>query len=63
MDDDTIMIVFGDHGMTDSRGHGGETKRELRTIMFAYSKGGLPIKAHPNPQVRKTFSKLHRNVK
>jgi phosphatidylinositol glycan class O len=49
MDDDTIMIVFGDHGMTDSGGHGGETKGELRTIMFAYSKGGLPIKAHPSP--------------
>ena len=51
MDNDTVMIVFGDHGMTDSGGHGGETSGELRTIMFAYSKGGLPIKAHENPEV------------
>jgi phosphatidylinositol glycan class O len=63
MDNDTVMIVFGDHGMTDSGGHGGETSGELRTIMFAYSKGGLPIKAHENPEVRKTFNTLQRHVK
>jgi len=63
MDNDTVMIVFGDHGMTDSGGHGGETSGELRTIMFAYSKGGLPIKAHKSPEVRKTFNTLQRHVK
>ena len=63
MDNDTVMIVFGDHGMTDSGGHGGETSGELRTIMFAYSKGGLPIKAHENPEVRKIFNTLQRHVK
>jgi phosphatidylinositol glycan class O len=44
MDNDTVLILFGDHGMTEAGGHGGETNAELRTILFAYSKTGLPIK-------------------
>ncbi len=44
MDNDTILLLFGDHGMTEGGGHGGESKGELRTIFFAYSKAGLPIK-------------------
>jgi phosphatidylinositol glycan class O len=63
IDNETVMIVFGDHGTTDSGGHGGETSGELRTIMSAYSKGGPPIKAHKNPDVRKTFNTLQSHVK
>ena len=48
MDNDTVVLIFGDHGMTDNGGHGGETNLELRTILFAHSKGGLPIKSYPN---------------
>ena len=63
MDEDTVLLAFGDHGMTDNGGHGGETENELRTVLFAYSKSGLPIKSHPNPEVRKTLNKLQRDVK
>ena len=63
MDNDTVLLAFGDHGMTDNGGHGGETENELRTILFAYAKGGLPIKAHKSPEVRKTLNKLQRDVK
>jgi GPI ethanolamine phosphate transferase 3 subunit O len=58
MDNDTVLLAFGDHGMTDNGGHGGETENELRTILFAYTKGGLPIKSHPNEEVRRTLNKL-----
>ena len=63
MDDDTVLLVFGDHGMTEGGGHGGESNGELRTIFFAYSKNGLPIKGHKSPAVRKAFNKLQKTVK
>ena len=44
LDNDTVLLVFGDHGMTDMGGHGGETEEELSTILFAYTKGGFPMK-------------------
>ncbi len=36
MDDQTTLIVFGDHGMTEDGNHGGGTELELRTVFFAY---------------------------
>ncbi len=44
LDNDTVLLVFGDHGMTDMGGHGGESLEELSTILFAYTKGGFPMK-------------------
>lgn len=38
MDDDTIVFVFGDHGMDNLGGHGGDSKEEISTFLFAYSK-------------------------
>jgi phosphatidylinositol glycan class O len=39
MDDNTTMIVFGDHGMVDEGNHGGSTDYDRATLLFAYSKG------------------------
>jgi GPI ethanolamine phosphate transferase 3 subunit O len=44
LDNDTVLLVFGDHGMTDMGGHGADSQEELGTILFAYSKGGFPMK-------------------
>jgi GPI ethanolamine phosphate transferase 3 subunit O len=44
MDNDTVLIVCGDHGMTDDGNHGGASKNELRSILFSYHKGGFPMK-------------------
>jgi phosphatidylinositol glycan class O len=63
MDNDTVVLIFGDHGMTDNGGHGGETEGELRTILFTYAKGGLPIKAHPNKNIVKAFNSLNKDIK
>jgi phosphatidylinositol glycan class O len=45
MDDNTDLLVFGDHGMTDDGNHGGTSQTELRSVLFAYSKQGFPLKA------------------
>lgn len=36
MDQDTTLIVFGDHGMTSDGNHGGDSLLELSTVFFAY---------------------------
>lgn len=38
IDDDTLLLVFGDHGMTDDGNHGGATRQETNAALFAYSK-------------------------
>jgi phosphatidylinositol glycan class O len=43
MDDQTTLLVFGDHGMTDSGNHGGGSLMEMRTVMFAYQKTAFPM--------------------
>ncbi|KAK3097761.1 hypothetical protein FSP39_012915 [Pinctada imbricata] len=37
MDGDTVLFVFGDHGMTGSGDHGGDSKDELEAGLFVYS--------------------------
>jgi GPI ethanolamine phosphate transferase 3 subunit O len=44
MDSDTVLIVCGDHGMTDDGNHGGASKNELRSALFAYHKSGFPMR-------------------
>lgn len=43
LDDDTILLLYGDHGMTADGNHGGDTQNEIRTVMFAYYKKGFPM--------------------
>lgn len=38
MDDDTTLLVIGDHGMTSTGDHGGDTNDEISSMIFAYSK-------------------------
>ena len=44
MDEQTVLLVFGDHGMTDGGDHGGASKGELSSILFGYTKSGFPWK-------------------
>lgn len=39
MQDNTVLFVIGDHGMTDQGDHGGESEAETNALLFAYSKG------------------------
>lgn len=47
MSDDTTLFVFGDHGMTRTGDHGGDTEDELNALMFAYSPGADFHVDHP----------------
>ena len=37
VDEDTIVFVFGDHGMTSTGDHGGETEQETNAALLVYS--------------------------
>uniref|UniRef100_A0A182Q0K4 Uncharacterized protein n=1 Tax=Anopheles farauti TaxID=69004 RepID=A0A182Q0K4_9DIPT len=39
MADGTTLLVVGDHGMTKTGDHGGETEDEVEALLFAYTKG------------------------
>uniref|UniRef100_A0A7E4UNJ5 GPI ethanolamine phosphate transferase 3 n=1 Tax=Panagrellus redivivus TaxID=6233 RepID=A0A7E4UNJ5_PANRE len=45
LDEDTLLMVMGDHGMTTEGDHGGDSERETKAALFVYSKRGLPEKA------------------
>ena len=36
MDDDTTLVVWGDHGMTVEGSHGGNSDLEMNSTLFAY---------------------------
>ena len=39
--EDTLLVVMGDHGMTSSGDHGGETQAEVEAALFLHSKSSL----------------------
>ena len=43
MDNNTVLVLYGDHGMTNDGNHGGGSPNELRTMLFAYTKQGFPM--------------------
>ncbi|XP_029024238.1 GPI ethanolamine phosphate transferase 3 [Betta splendens] len=45
LQDDTLLVVMGDHGMTDTGDHGGESQKETDAAVFLYS----PAPLFPGP--------------
>jgi phosphatidylinositol glycan class O len=41
LDDDTLLVVMGDHGMDAKGDHGGESDDEIQAALWMYSKKGL----------------------
>eukprot|EP00112_Aurelia_sp_Birch-Aquarium-sp1_P012524 Seg2632.3 transcript_id=Seg2632.3/GoldUCD/mRNA.D3Y31 product="GPI ethanolamine phosphate transferase 3" protein_id=Seg2632.3/GoldUCD/D3Y31 len=41
LDNETMLYVFGDHGMTQTGDHGGDSNDEVMAALFAYSKRNL----------------------
>ena len=39
LDEDTLLVVMGDHGMTDQGDHGGDSREEVDAALWIYSKG------------------------
>ena len=44
MSDDTLLVVVGDHGMTDRGDHGGDSREEVDAALWIYSK--RPVVEH-----------------
>lgn len=47
---DSLVLVFGDHGATRSGRHGGGTKEELESGMFAYTNKNFTFRALLHPE-------------
>jgi len=62
MDRDTTLVIFGDHGMTNSGDHGGGAELELRTILFAHQKTPFPMHEQHN-KMGEAFFNMDRTIK
>ncbi|KAL1993808.1 hypothetical protein VTN49DRAFT_2477 [Thermomyces lanuginosus] len=48
IDDNTLLIVMGDHGMDSKGDHGGESDDEVEAALWMYSKKGVFGRTHPD---------------
>lgn len=62
MDDETTLVVFGDHGMTEEGNHGGDSLLEMRTGIFAYQRKPFPLGKTYRSNLKK-FGKMDQSVK
>lgn len=55
IDDDTLLVIMGDHGMDHTGNHGGDSKDELESTLFMYTKKpGLLSQKHKASEVYDT---------
>lgn len=47
LDDDTLLVVMGDHGMDTKGDHGGESDNEIEAALWMYSKKGVFGRSSP----------------
>lgn len=47
LENDTLLVVIGDHGMTKSGDHGGDSELEISAALFLYSPTALFHRAPP----------------
>jgi phosphatidylinositol glycan class O len=47
IDDDTLLVVMGDHGMDAKGDHGGESDDEIQAALWMYSKKGIFGRSDP----------------
>ncbi|CAM0139780.1 unnamed protein product [Umbelopsis sp. WA50703] len=69
IDEDTLLVLLGDHGMSEQGDHGGESIEEVMSGVFLYSKRQLTLGRSAEDQrnsydYQKLFSKInHRRAK
>ncbi|KAJ2959547.1 hypothetical protein NQZ79_g4986 [Umbelopsis isabellina] len=66
IDEDTLLILLGDHGMSEQGDHGGESVEEVMSGVFLHSKRQLTIGLSTDGQgnnydYQKLFSKINQN--
>ncbi|SCV68155.1 BQ2448_276 [Microbotryum intermedium] len=57
LEHDTLLVVLGDHGMTDGGDHGGDSREEVDAALWVYSKG--PVLVSPEWFRHETMSEEH----
>ena len=62
IDDDTLLVVMGDHGMDRTGNHGGESADEVNSTLFLYAKPGTAPFA-PKPRAAYDPSNLGVNYR
>ncbi|KAG7665383.1 GPI13 [[Candida] subhashii] len=62
LDDDTLLIIIGDHGMDSTGNHGGDAPDELESTLFMYSKTGQFTKKHPSLYNLTSQGRYYRSV-
>lgn len=48
VDDDTLLVVLGDHGMDSKGDHGGESDDEVEAALWMYSRKGIFGRSNPS---------------
>jgi len=59
IDDDTMLIFGGDHGMTVGGNHGGDSLQETNMAIVAYYKRGLMKCKHKNEEIKKVMRSVN----
>jgi len=59
IDDDTILVFGGDHGMTAEGTHGGSSAAETNTAIVAYHKKGFMKYKKRNPEINKVMRSIN----
>jgi phosphatidylinositol glycan class O len=62
LDEDTLLVVLGDHGMDDKGNHGGDSELETAAGLWLYSKGA-PLSAGNAGLERYTFPGMSSSVR
>ena len=62
MDNETTLVVYGDHGMTVEGSHGGNSNLEMGTTIFAYQKKPFPF-AQKWRKFKQEFENMDRSMK
>ena len=57
LDDDTVLFVMGDHGMTRTGDHGGDSDDEVDAALFVYSP--KPLRTCNMTKVKTMYSVLN----
>lgn len=55
LENDTLLVVIGDHGMTKNGDHGGDSEPEISAALFLYSPSALFHKAPPEVRPEMCF--------
>lgn len=51
LDNETLLILIGDHGMNNDGTHGGNSTDEVTTTLWAYTKQGFHPERNKYPEL------------